>query len=314
LAQPIAWIEVLVTAPLGWGELVAEALALGPCTSVAFGAPSLGSDPPSDGWEYVRTYFPEAQDSPELRFRLERELAALAERTGAAELASVGVRFRRLPPEDFASSWRKSWKPFRVGRLAVLPPEVRRAPRTTDVRLALEPGGAFGTGRHPTTRACLRFLQEMPLKGARALDAGCGSGILAVAAVLLGTRSAAGFDIDPHAIPYAEGLASENGVAECCRFAAGGFESVSSLGPPFDVVLANLYADLIEEHAAALAAALRSGGHFAVSGVLSEKRAGVVRALEGVGLRVEAVRTRGRWDAYAGRSTGPLRCGGKGAV
>jgi ribosomal protein L11 methyltransferase len=302
MAAPIAWIEVLVSAPEGWGELVAEALALGPCTSVAFGAPSLGTEPASAGWEYVRTYFPETEDSPALRARIEGELAALAERTGAAELAGVGIRFRRLPPEDFASSWRKAWKPFRVGRLAVIPPEVRRAPRASDVRLALEPGGAFGTGRHPTTRACLRFLQAEPLEGARVLDAGCGSGILGVAAVLLGARSAAGFDIDPHAIPYALALASQNGVAERCRFLAGGFECLASLGPPFDVVVANLYADLIEEHARALAGALRSGGRFAVSGVLSEKRSSVVAALEAARLRVEAIAERGRWDAYAGRS------------
>jgi ribosomal protein L11 methyltransferase len=270
MSAPIAWVEVLVTAPQGWSELVAGALALGPCSSVAFGAPSLGSEPAAEGWEYVRTYFPESEDSPELRARLEAELSELAARTGAAELAGIGVRFRRLPPEDFASSWRKAWKPFRVGRLAVLPPDVRAAPRASDVRLALEPGGAFGTGRHPTTRACLGFLQDMPLEGARALDAGCGSGILGVAAVRLGARAAAGFDIDPHAIPY--------------------------------VLLANLYADLLVEHAASLAAALRSGGHFALSGVLSEKRAVVVPALERAGLRVEAIRTRGRWDAYAGRN------------
>jgi len=302
MAAPISWVEVLVSAPQGWGELVAEALALGPCTSVAFGAPSLGTEPAPEGWEYLRTYFPESDDSPELRERIQREVAALAARTGSTELAGIRVRFRRLPPEDFASSWRKSWKPFRVGRLAVLPPEVIRAPRPSDVRMALEPGGAFGTGRHPTTRACLRFLQAAPLEGARVLDAGCGSGILAVAAVLFGARSAAGFDIDPHAIPYALALASQNGVAEHCHFVAAGFECLASLGPPFDVVLANLYADLIEEHAHALASVMRPGGRFALSGVLSEKRARVVAALEAARLRVETIAVRGRWDAFAGRA------------
>jgi ribosomal protein L11 methyltransferase len=170
--------------------------------------------------------------------------------------------------------------------------------------MALEPGGAFGTGRHPTTRACLRFLQAESLENARVLDAGCGSGILAVAAVLLGARSAAGFDVDPHAIPYALALASQNGVAERCQFLAAGFECLASLRTPFDVVVANLYADLIVEHAHALAGALRPGGRFAVSGVLSEKRASVLEALESAGLRVEAIAERGRWDAYAGRSKG----------
>jgi ribosomal protein L11 methyltransferase len=296
-----AWTEVLVLCPGGWAELVAGALALGPCTSVAFGAPSLGTPPAPEGCEYVRTYVPEAEDTPQLRARIEAELAGLAARTGAEELEQVRVRFRRLPAEDYASSWRKAWKPFRVGRLAVVAPEGRSTLRGDDVRLALEPGGAFGTGRHPTTRACLRYLQEWPLEGARVLDAGCGSGILAVAALLLGAREAVGFDNDPHALPYAAALAEGNRVAARCRLEAGGFELLPRLGPPFDVVLANLYADLVEAHAGELAAALRPGGRFAVSGCVRDRRDRVRAALEGAGLRVGSLRSRGRWDAFAGR-------------
>jgi len=296
-----AWTEVLVLAPQGWGELVAEVLALGPCTSVAFGAPSLGTEPAPEGWEYVRTFFLESEDTPSLRAQLEGELASLAGRTGAAELAEVRVRFARLPPEDYATSWRKSWKPFRVGRLAVVSPRPDQPIRPSDVRLVLEPGGAFGTGRHPTTRACLRFLQQWPLQGARVLDAGCGTGILAVAAALLGAHEAVGFDVDPHAIPYADALAGDNAVGGRCRFVAGGFEVLPSLVPPFDVVKANLYADLIESHAEDLAGALLPGGRFAVSGCVRDKRERVEAVLEAAGLHVESRRVRGRWDAFAGR-------------
>lgn len=304
---PIAWTEVSVLVPLSWCELVAGELELGPCTSVVFGPPSLASAPAPEGCEYVRTFVAEDEDTPELRARLDARLAGLAARTGAEELAGLRASFRRLPPEDYATSWRKSWKPFRVGRLAVVAPDGDAPARADDVRLALEPGGAFGTGRHPTTRACLRYLQERPLAGARVLDAGCGSGILAVAAVRLGAREAAGFDVDPHAIPYARALAEGNDLASACRFVAGGFEVVEALSPPFDVVLANLYADLIEAHAGELARALRPGGWFAVSGCVRDKRERVRAALDGVGLRVEDVRTRGRWDAFAGRRDGARR-------
>lgn len=300
-SAPLGWTEVLVLAPEAWGELVAEALAVGPCTSVAFGAPSLGTEPAPDGWEYVRTYVAAPDDTPRLRRSIEAALARLAEATGADELAGLRPRFRPLPPEDWATSWRKAWRPFRVGRLAVVEPERTRALRAGDVRLALEPGGAFGTGRHPTTRACLRFLQTWPLADARVLDAGCGSGILAVAAALLGAREAAGFDLDPHALPYAEALAAENAAGPRCRFAAGGFEVVERLAPPFDFVLANLYADLIEAHAADLAAALGPGGRFAVSGCVRDKRGRVEAALAAAGLRVDHRLTRGRWDAFEGR-------------
>jgi ribosomal protein L11 methyltransferase len=300
-SAPLVWTEVLVLAPAGWSELVAGALALGPCTSVAFGAASLGSEPPAAGWEYVRTYVAQPDDTPDLRARVTQALAGLAERTGAAELADLRPRFRNLPPEDYALSWRKSWKPFRVGALAVVGREGWGRARPGERRLVLEPGGAFGTGRHPTTRACLRFLQDWPLAGARVLDAGCGSGILAVAAALCGAREAVGFDSDPHALPYARELAAENGVAQRCRFEVGGFELLPALGAPFDGLCANLYADLIEAHARDLARALRAGGRFAVSGCVRDKRASVESALEAAGLRVEQRRTRGRWDAFAGR-------------
>jgi ribosomal protein L11 methyltransferase len=299
--RPPAWIEVSVVAPLGWCELVAEALALGPCTSVAFGATSLGSETAPEGWEHVRTFVPEVADTTELRARLTAALAALAERTGAEELAGLAPRFQRLPPEDYANSWRKSWRPFRVGDLAVVSPDWRGTLRARDRVLRLEPGGAFGTGRHPTTRACLRFLQGWPLADARVLDAGTGSGVLAVAALLWGAREAFGFDVDPHAVPYAEALALDNGVAARCRFAAAGMECLAREREPFDALFANLYADLILAHAGLLARALRPGARFAVSGCVRARRAEVEAALEAAGLEVRARAERGRWDAFAGR-------------
>jgi ribosomal protein L11 methyltransferase len=299
-APPLAWTEILVLAPEGWLELVAGTLAVGPCTSVAFGAPSLGSDSAPDGWDYVRTFVSELEDSHELRARLVAALAALAASTGAPELAGLAPRFRRLPPEDYANSWRKSWRPFRVGDLAVVSPEWSGALRPRDRVLRLQPGGAFGTGRHPTTRACLRFLQGWPLEGARVLDAGTGSGVLAVAALLWGAQEAFGFDVDPNALPYARALAEDNGVASRARFAAAGMECLSREREPFDALCANLYADLILAHAGLLARALRPGARFAVSGCVRARRGEVESALGAAGLEVRARAERGRWDAFEG--------------
>lgn len=287
-------------APQGWCELVAEALALGPCTSVAFGRPSLASEPAPEGFDFVRTFIPDAQDTPELRAQIASHLAALAEATGASELRGLAPRFVPLPPEDYASSWKKSWKAFRCGRFAVVPPEWSGALRASDLRLVLEPGGAFGTGRHPTTRGCLRAVEERVRPGMRVLDAGCGNGVLAVAAALLGARACVGFDLDPAAIPYARQLAQGNGVAARCEWRTGGFEVLDASDGGFDGFCANLFADLIQAHAAALAAALAPRGWFAISGCLAEKRAATMLAIERARLVVEAVRTRGRWDTYVG--------------
>jgi ribosomal protein L11 methyltransferase len=279
---------------------VAEALAVGPCTSVAFGRPSLGTDEPPEGWDYVRTYVLEGEDTPELRAELARALATLAHAVGVAELAGISPRFRRLPPEDYANSWRKSWKPMRVAGFAIVPRDWHGALRPDDRRLWLEPGGAFGTGRHPTTRGCLRVLRRRIVPAARVLDAGCGSGILAVAAAVLGAR-AFGFDLDPSAIPYARELAQWNGVEGSCEFAAGGFEVLGERERGFDGVLANIYADLIAAHASDLAERIKPGGWFAFSGCVREKRAATLAAIAAAGLDLEELATRGRWDTYSGR-------------
>jgi ribosomal protein L11 methyltransferase len=295
-----AWTEIAVIAPVEWLELVAETLALGPCSSVAFGRPSLATPEPPAGLEWVRAYVIESEDTPALRAEIEAALAALGELTGASELAGLSVRFRRLPPEDYATSWRKSWKPMRVADFAIVPRDWKGILRPGDRRLVLEPGGAFGTGRHPTTRGCLRAISRLVRPGERVLDAGCGNGVLAVAAALCGASHALGFDIDPSAIPYADELAEWNGVRARCEFRAGTFECLREDERGFDGVLANIFADLIQAHVADMAARLRPGGWFAFSGCLDKKRYPTVAAIEEAGLVIDTLHTRGLWDTFVG--------------
>jgi ribosomal protein L11 methyltransferase len=294
------WVEVRVLAPRGWCELVAETLAIGPCTSVAFGRPSLATDAAPQGWDFVRTCVPSRDDTPELRARIGSALARLSEATGAGELAGLAPEFKPLPPEDYATSWKKSWKAFRVGRLCVIAPWSTARPRASDLVMRLEPGGAFGSGRHATTRTCLRLVVERIRGGERVLDAGSGSGILGVAAALCGAREVFGFDLDPNAEPHAVELAEQNGVADRCRFVTAGCEVLGD-GAAFDVVLANIYADIIQENAADLRAALARGGWFAFRGCPVHHVDATRAAIESAGLVVEVERVRGRWLTFVGR-------------
>ncbi len=299
-----SWIEVRALVPAGWEELVAERLMLGPCTSATFGRPNLGTDPAPEGFDYVRTFLSELEDSPELRGELQRRVSELAELTGEAELAEIELRFKRLPPEDYANSWKKSWKPFRVGPLCLLPPWDERGVRDGDLRFTIQPGGSFGSGRHATTRTCLRVLTRRLRGGERVLDAGTGSGILSVGATLLGARSALGFDVDPHSAPSAAALAADNGVAGSCEFRAGGFEVLAEDERDFDVVLANIYSDVIQEHATDLAARLAPHGWFAFSGCPDHHATETVAAIEAAGLVIEEPLQRGRWHTFVGRGRG----------
>ena len=166
MTEPVRWTEARVLAPEGWLELVAQALTAESAGGAAFGRPSLAADPPREGFDYVRVFLADRDDTPSRRAAIERAVASLATRTGAAELAGLEVEFRPLPPEDYATSWRKTWKPFRVGRLCVLPPGDSRRLRKDDLRLWLEPGGpvpAFTkerqnrfAARPPTAAARLR--------------------------------------------------------------------------------------------------------------------------------------------------------------
>jgi ribosomal protein L11 methyltransferase len=301
LSSALAWIEVRALVPQGWGELVAESLMVGPCTSAAFGRPNLGVASAPEGFEFVRTFLSEAEDSPELREKLRERLGNLAGLTGEPELEDLELVFKRLPPEDYATSWKKSWKPFRVGPLCLLPPWDEREVRATELRLTIQPGGSFGSGRHATTRTCLRVLTRRIRGGERVLDAGTGSGVLSVASALLGANSCTGFDIDPNSAPAASALAADNDMSEHCSFRTGGFETLEADEIGFDVVLANIYSDVLQEHAHELAARLAPDGWFAFSGCPDQHLAPTRAAIEAAGLVIEEPFLRGRWHTFVGR-------------
>ena len=287
-------------APIGWHELVAEALQDGPCTSVAFGRPSLGVAAAPEGFEYVRTFLPRRDDTEANRRRIAERVRALAQSTGDDALAHVDVEFKPLPPEDYATSWKKVWKPFRVGRLCVLSPWTESRTRPGDLRMVLEPGASFGSGRHATTRMMLRAAERLVRPGERVVDCGTGSGILAVAAALHGAGEVVAFDIDPNAEPNARDLAERNGVADRCRFATGGFELLPVRERPFDGLFANIYSDVLQLHAPDFRDCLRPGGWFALSGCPAQHAEATDRALLAAGLSIRDRPVRGRWHSFVG--------------
>ena len=163
-----SWTEIRVDVPLGWQELVGEALTFGPCSTVVFGTTSVAAEPAPEGRIAVRGFVMTGDDTPALRDELTARLGALVAAVEDPELAGLAPRYKALPPEDYGTSWRKDWKPFRVGRLVLLPPWCEEAPpRPGDLRLTIQPGGSFGSGRHATTRTCLRILDRRIRGGAR---------------------------------------------------------------------------------------------------------------------------------------------------
>jgi ribosomal protein L11 methyltransferase len=213
---------------------------------------------------------------------------------------------RRLPPADWALSYRRHFKPWTFGRLHWVPAWERQTfrPPAGHAVLWLDPGLAFGTGNHETTRLCIERLVEFDArlggaqaqaKDERVVDAGCGSGILALSASLLGFRSVAGFDNDAEAVRVSCENAELNGLSDRVRFMTAAL-SAGLAGAQASLVLANLQADVLARHASELAGAVAPGGWLEMSGILAAEAAVVREAFAPVapGWALDS-RTLGEW-------------------
>jgi ribosomal protein L11 methyltransferase len=299
-----AWLELAVEADVEAVEAVSEILGRaapgGTSVEPAFELvdEGLGARLDPSRPATVRAYIP-ARD----RAAADRAAAEVAEALGhlqAFGLRPIGeLRTRVVQEADWADAWKAYFPVMRIGRRLVIRPTWRRHRREPDdVVLALDPGMAFGTGLHPTTRLCLAGVEELADRGvledARVLDVGCGSGILAIAALKLGAAAAVGVDTDPIAIEATTANARRNAVTRRLRVRQG---SLPSGDPPFDVVLANLIAGVLVTLAAGLHDELRRGGTIIASGIFVDREADVVEAFAAVGLVVVGRSAEGDWVA-----------------
>ena len=301
---PGAWLELAVDADLEAVEAVSEILSRvapgGVSVEPAFELVDEGLaarvDPNRPAT--VRAYVP-ARDPVAAEFAATTVAEALGH-LQAFGLRPIGeLRTRLVHESDWADAWKQHFPVLRIGRRLVVRPTWRRHRRAPDdVVLALDPGMAFGTGLHPTTRLCLAGLESLAdrggLAGRRVLDVGCGSGILAIAAVRLGAAEAFGVDTDPIAIDATLANARRNRVARRVSARSG---SLPSGLPPFDVVVANLIAGLLVTLAVPLRDELRLGGSLLASGIFVDREAEVVAAFGSVGLDVVDRTAEGEWVA-----------------
>ncbi len=227
-------------------------------------------------------------------------------------LAGVDLPYTTVPLReyDWAHSWQKYYRPLAVGEKLWIVPEWERD--TADlpagaVRLLMNPGLTFGTGSHASTQLCLEGIQEVLKPDSLVLDLGCGSGILAVAALCLGARHATGVDIDPKAVDVAYENAALNDIGrDKCRFLAGNVISDQSLVDELaqekaDLVLANIVADVIIPLAPVVPRLLAAEGTFLCSGIIDTRADEVAAALKQTGLTVTRRREKNGWVALEAR-------------
>ena len=197
-------------------------------------------------------------------------------RSALAEALPAGPepRFEVLADKAWEREWLKDFRPMRFGRRLWVCPGGTSAGEADAIRVELDPGLAFGTGTHPTTALCLEWLDAQPLEDRQVVDYGCGSGILAIAAALLGAQHILAMDIDPQALLATRENAARNGVLARIAVTADPALALASA----DVLLANILAGPLVELAPRFAQAVRPGGLLALSGLLAEQAAAVTAA------------------------------------
>ncbi len=313
-----SWLELSVAADVEAVEAVSEILGRvasgGTSVEPAFilSDEGLGALVDTSRPATVRAYLP-ARDRATARAAIHDTRIALGhlQAFGIRPIGDLDVRV--VHEVDWAEAWKAHFPVLRVGRRLVIRPTWRRhARRPDDVVLALDPGMAFGTGLHPTTRLCLAALEAVADRGTRTpgrvLDVGTGSGILAIAAGLLGADAIVGVDPDPIAVDAARANIRRNGLARRTRIRAG---SVPTGEPPFDMVLANLIASLLVDLAPALSAELTPHGTLIASGIFIDREGDVRSAFEAAGLTVADRLAEGEWVALVATRGGTRLSSGR---
>ncbi len=326
----MSWLELSVEIDQEAVESVSELFAhVGYNGGVAIDQPFIGSP---DGPEYtidptrpvvVRTYVPLDEQAEEARAQLAQGLWALGMMRPVGEL-----QVKQLAEEDWANAWKAHYPIRRIGeRFVIVPSWLEYSPQPADVVLSLDPGMAFGTGLHPTTQLCLLLLERYAAPSMRTLDLGCGSGILAIGAAKLGAQPVLAIDNDPIAVQATLENVERNAVAERVTTVEGSLgpgaalghwlgsdwalkqrQASGSSGPialdpdaEFDLIIANILANVHVLLAPYLHRALRPGGRLVTSGIIADREADVVAAFAGTGLEQTERLQEGDWVALVHR-------------
>lgn len=253
----------------------------------------------------VTVYLPDNSQGADMLSALRSEILALGERDEEKKFGRLAVELRGVREEDWANNWKQYFKPLTVGERLVIKPSWEDY-RGSDDRIILEidPASSFGTGQHNTTRLCLELIEKNLKKGDRVLDLGCGSGILSIAAVLLGAKEVTAVDVSQNSVETARENAAKNNIpAEKYTAYCGDIISDNSLaetiGGGYDLIAANIVADVLIAMSPLFEKFVANGGALILSGIITERADEVIDAVKYKGYSILELKSEDGWAAVA---------------
>lgn len=281
---------------------------------------------PARDWDYIEdelveqkhnakngiTFFVRDNMNGKETFELVKEMLKNAkENEKEIDFGSLDITVKNIKEDDWANNWKKYFKPFAVGdKIVIRPSWEEYNDDGNKTVLKIDPGHVFGTGTHETTQLCIELIENYLKKDDMVLDIGCGSGILSIASLLLGAKYADAVDIDPNAIDIAYTNAGMNDIGrETYDVVSGNILEDEDLnekysGKKYDIVEANIVADVIIALTNKIPQYIKDGGIFISSGIIVERLDDVLEALKGHGFEVLEVKKKKGWSAIASRYNG----------
>lgn len=300
------WIEVKVAVTHEAVEAVADVLTSLGTQGVAIEDPQLINDLRNSGtWELcdipeqentevvtVSAYYADDDRFNERMLKIENELANIEARIGKCTFGNT--QFRKMTEKDWVNEWKQYFHVTHVGKSLVIKPSWESyTAQPGEHVIKIDPGMAFGTGTHHTTNMCMARLEKILPDKATVFDVGTGSGILAIAAALLGAQEVKAVDIDAVACRVARENIADNNLGDRIEVREG--DLLHGTEGKADVIIANIIADVIIMFVQDVPDKLNEGGIFLTSGIITERAADVQKAAEAVGLRLTNVDERGGW-------------------